>query len=367
MPDKDPAKWDYDDLRHGRDQTFLQVDQWRALLEEAGAERVISLPRATDVTGALGQQVIAARLKADRARLTADDVRAHLAERVPEAMVPTELQIVDALPLTANGKLDHATLRGWLPRAAQQRASAGGEPADDLERRVAVLWSEALGLERVAREQDFFALGGDSLIVAKLAGRLRDELPEAAHLEWDDLVRQILNRPTVAAALRAAAQRARGRRARSPGRRRGGARRAARRRRPAARARARGQRHARALPRADRRARRRPAARRPGGQRGGALPRRAARGPARPPRRPLRARAAGDRAHELPHRRLLHGRAAGHRGRPPADRGGGERGDADRDQQLHAAAADRRRPSPSTSSRASPTSSPSGSATPAST
>ncbi|MEV0424054.1 amino acid adenylation domain-containing protein [Streptosporangium canum] len=199
MPEKDPRKWDYEDLRKGRDQTFLGREEWLGLLTGAGADTTLCLPGPDDVTGPLGQNVFAARFKSDRARLGVAGLAEHLADRLPEYMIPSHTQVVDALPLTGNGKVDHATLRSWLPRAASGRAAAGGEPRDDLERRLAAVWAEVLGLARVDREEDFFELGGDSLVVAKLAARLREEVAETRELFWDDLVRQILHRPTVAA------------------------------------------------------------------------------------------------------------------------------------------------------------------------
>ncbi|SDL60726.1 non-ribosomal peptide synthetase [Nonomuraea jiangxiensis] len=199
MPEKDPRKWDYEDLRRGLDQTFLGRDQWLELLRAAGADVTLCLPEPHDVTGPLGQNVFAARFKADRAPLDVSSLAGHLARRLPEYMIPAHLQIADELPLTRNGKVDTATLRSWLPRAAASRASAGGPPRDDLERELAAVWAEVLDVPEVNRDDDFFDLGGDSLVVAKLAATLRDRVTAAAGVHWDDLVRHILHRPTVAA------------------------------------------------------------------------------------------------------------------------------------------------------------------------
>ncbi|MBB5077428.1 non-ribosomal peptide synthetase [Nonomuraea endophytica] len=199
MPDKDPRKWDYEDLRQGLDQTFLGRDQWLGLLREAGAGATVCLPGPGDVTGPLGQNVFAAQFKTDRRPLDVAGLAGHLARRLPDYMIPAHLQIVDELPLTANGKVDTATLRSWLPRAAATRASAGGPPRDDLERALAGVWAEVLGVDAVNRDDDFFDLGGDSLVVAKLAATLRERVPAAAEAHWDDLVRRILHQPTVAA------------------------------------------------------------------------------------------------------------------------------------------------------------------------
>ncbi|MEU4410178.1 amino acid adenylation domain-containing protein [Streptosporangium sp. NPDC023963] len=190
---------DYDDVRRGRDRTFITREEWLGLLAAAGAETLACLPEPADPLAPLGQSVFAARFPADREHVDLAELRAFLAERLPDYMIPSHIQVVDELPLTDNGKIDRTTLATLLPRTAGEAAPEGEEPRDDLEQRLAALWAELLGLPRVGRDQDFFALGGDSLLVTRLAGRVREELPEAGNFYWDSLVRQLVNQPTVAA------------------------------------------------------------------------------------------------------------------------------------------------------------------------
>ncbi|MEV6033895.1 amino acid adenylation domain-containing protein [Nonomuraea sp. NPDC052116] len=190
---------DYADVRQGRDRTFVTRDEWLDLLRGAGARTLACLPGPGDPLASLGQCVFAARFPDDRERIDLAELRAFLAERLPDYMLPTHVQVVDELPLTDNGKIDRARLRTLLPSTAGESTPGGEEPRDDLERRLAALWAELLGLPRVHRDQDFFALGGDSLLVTRLAGRVREELEEASGFYWDSLVRQLVNQPTVAA------------------------------------------------------------------------------------------------------------------------------------------------------------------------
>ncbi|MEO3801071.1 amino acid adenylation domain-containing protein [Nonomuraea sp. B1E8] len=190
---------DYADVRQGRDRTFVAREEWLDLLAAAGATTMACLPGPDDPLASLGQCVFAARFPADREHIDLAELRAFLGERLPGYMIPTHVQVVDELPLTDNGKIDRARLRSLLPRTAGESTPAGEEPRDDLERRLAALWAELLGLQQVGRDQDFFALGGDSLLVTRLAGRVREELPEAHNFYWDSLVRQLVNQPTVAA------------------------------------------------------------------------------------------------------------------------------------------------------------------------
>ncbi len=93
------------------------------------------------------------------------DLRAHLKEKLPEYMIPALFTFLEALPLTPNGKVD----RRALP--APDKAAAAREyvaPRDDKERFFCDLWQELLGLERVGVNDDFFELGGDSLLVIRV-------------------------------------------------------------------------------------------------------------------------------------------------------------------------------------------------------
>ncbi|MFK0132134.1 amino acid adenylation domain-containing protein [Streptomyces rubiginosohelvolus] len=121
----------------------------------------------------------------------AADLRAACTGRLPDYMVPTAFVALDRLPLTANGKLDRAALP--LPDADAGEPAAGRAPRTALEHLVARLYGEVLGRAPVAADEDFFALGGHSLLVTRLAGRVR------AELGLDIPVRTLFEAPTVAA------------------------------------------------------------------------------------------------------------------------------------------------------------------------
>ena len=103
----------------------------------------------------------------------------HLAQHVPEYMVPWRLMQLPAMPLSANGKLD----RKQLPQVEAQAAATGYvEPRNDAERCLARIWSEVLGVERVGVTDNFFELGGHSLLATRLASQIRHQLGVQIHL-----------------------------------------------------------------------------------------------------------------------------------------------------------------------------------------
>ncbi|MFE3685021.1 amino acid adenylation domain-containing protein [Streptomyces sp. NPDC059095] len=101
-------------------------------------------------------------------------LREHLAALLPAHMVPDRITSVAALPLNANAKVDRAALTELLSGAPRVSA-AHVPPEGPVEAAVATLWEQLLGTERVGRSDDFFALGGDSLLATRLLTRLKAE------------------------------------------------------------------------------------------------------------------------------------------------------------------------------------------------
>jgi amino acid adenylation domain-containing protein len=103
---------------------------------------------------------------------SAQSLRDFLKTRLPEHMVPYAYEKLEAFPLTVNGKVDRAVLP--VPRevvhASPERAST------PLEREIAGIWCEALGTEVVGLDDNFFDVGGDSLLLANVHGRMQREL-----------------------------------------------------------------------------------------------------------------------------------------------------------------------------------------------
>ncbi|WP_128984874.1 non-ribosomal peptide synthetase [Streptomyces roseicoloratus] len=100
-------------------------------------------------------------------------LRAHLAERLPEHMVPATVTPLDAFPLTAGGKVDRAALPE--PRAVPAAPAPGRRPPrTPAEQLIAAVWADVLGVPEVGADDNFFHLGGDSLTAVRVVGRVFD-------------------------------------------------------------------------------------------------------------------------------------------------------------------------------------------------
>ncbi|MEZ3179521.1 amino acid adenylation domain-containing protein [Streptomyces pimonensis] len=118
-----------------------------------------------------GERRLAGYLVGPAGPLDTAALRAALGERLPAYMVPSALAVLPRLPLTPNGKVD----RKALPKPDVVRVAGGAAAVrTDLERRIAEVWCEALGLERVGAEDNFFDAGGDSLRLTSVVATLRE-------------------------------------------------------------------------------------------------------------------------------------------------------------------------------------------------
>ncbi|MEM7584768.1 MAG: amino acid adenylation domain-containing protein [Acidobacteriota bacterium] len=115
-------------------------------------------------------------------------LRVFLADSLPEAMVPSKFVRLDAMPLTANGKVDRDNLPSPDEHSVEVPRRA---PKSATERTIAAIWKDILGLSIVGLDENFFDLGGHSLLMARIQRRLNKEL------ELDLAIVELFRYPTI--------------------------------------------------------------------------------------------------------------------------------------------------------------------------
>jgi amino acid adenylation domain-containing protein len=109
----------------------------------------------------------------DRARPSLDQLRDLVRSKLPEYMVPSAFVFMEALPLSANGKVDRRELPDLAESAGALRARPCLEPRTDLERELVEAWEEILGQRSIGVTDNFFEIGGDSLFAVRLMARIK--------------------------------------------------------------------------------------------------------------------------------------------------------------------------------------------------
>ena len=131
------------------------------------------------------------------AEVTGREIRDHLRPRLPRSAVPHRYVVLDAFPVTADGKIDRRALARLKSTGAQSAAIA---PRTPLERHVADVWTQVLGPGEFGVDDDFFEVGGSSLTAVRVVNRLRT--PDGGTLPLGTF----MDAPTIAATARALAQ-----------------------------------------------------------------------------------------------------------------------------------------------------------------
>jgi mycobactin phenyloxazoline synthetase len=143
---------------------------------EAALRRIpgVAIAVAAVVATSGGADILAAAVRAEDTRLTAEGVREALAELVPAHMIPRHISLLDHIPFTLGGKIDRHFVEGKLAAAVTGLAKPGHRaPSTPLQSALAAIVGDVLGVESVGVDDDFFALGGDSVLATQAVARIR--------------------------------------------------------------------------------------------------------------------------------------------------------------------------------------------------
>ncbi|MEU5883557.1 amino acid adenylation domain-containing protein [Spirillospora sp. NPDC047279] len=142
--------------------------------------------------GAATKKLVAYVVAAPGQSLEPEELRAYVRQNLPESMVPSAVVVLDQLPLTPNGKVDTKALPRPELTAAGSASTAYRAPRDEREETIAAVVADLLDVPRVGVDDDFFELGGNSLIAMRVVSRVRRVL------EVELPVRALFEAPTVA-------------------------------------------------------------------------------------------------------------------------------------------------------------------------
>lgn len=178
---------------------LLSRDEWRQSILDAGFSDFQVLAQPRTIADQLGFDVLMARGSATIRSFSDQALKTYLEQKLPTYMIPQDYVVLDTIPLTSNGKVDRRSLQ-TLWQVKSPTTSEYVAPQNAIQEILVAMWQELLNCDRVGIHDNFFALGGDSLIAAQVMTQVRENFQVEVSL------RQLFQEPTVAQLAAAIAQ-----------------------------------------------------------------------------------------------------------------------------------------------------------------
>lgn len=208
---------DFTDERAMHEEVFFDYAAWQTALSESAFTSTYLFPDEDNpkyhqgeqaVNQAFHQVVIWAQKHRFIEQVQPLALKQQLQNKLPTYMIPSSFTLLAQLPLTTNGKIDRRQLQNLLAKPINHDIASSsliGKSTTSVlsqsQQQVAAIWKEVLNLGEDASldpEDNFFALGGDSLLLARCIGILRKTIAGGEQLVWDSLLREMVAQPTLA-------------------------------------------------------------------------------------------------------------------------------------------------------------------------
>lgn len=188
---------DFEDFRKDNEQVFFEREQWENLFKVANIDVAVVYPSQNDTLSYVNQAVFVGQFSNDSSRVTTDELKEYVMRRLPQYMVPDTIDILEAIPLSKNGKINRNLLKEYVQFSTQVESQVGKPPHGKIEKSIAKIWKKALNRKHIWRDENFYEIGGDSLLAAQVVAAMREDIQEAKSLEWDALMLELLKNPTI--------------------------------------------------------------------------------------------------------------------------------------------------------------------------
>ena len=141
-------------------------------------------------------KVVAIVIPEENADVSEGIILDEMKQRLPKYMLPFAIEFANEIPCTNNGKIDRNAIQGLFSNARVRKVQGDiWQMENDLEKKVYMILVKALKVDRLSPNDNLFELGADSLIMAQIAGNVKETIG-LEQITFDELLRQILNNPT---------------------------------------------------------------------------------------------------------------------------------------------------------------------------
>jgi len=192
----------FTDERKDNHVIFTEKEKWRQKLRDAGFDVSVVLPEEDDPAADSGQTVFNC-IKEVRTSVNEENLKAFIAEKLPFYMIPDTVRIMENLPLNTNDKID----RNQLLKMTQEEVMNKKEKKvknmkrqdglNKIEEAVADIWKQVLGVSHIEKTDNFYSVGGDSLLIAQVVTKMKKDIKILEMVSWDKLMKEVLENPTL--------------------------------------------------------------------------------------------------------------------------------------------------------------------------
>lgn len=191
----------FEDERAKEEQTFFNRSQWENIIRSHDGEIAYQFPEKKSVLDLSGQTIYIAKFSGEYENIEKADIKQHLSQMLSPYMIPSELLVLPEIPLTeTNKKVDISSIRKLIENNENTNRNDSDTremPQTELEKEIARIWMQELKLESLGRDDNFYEVGGDSLLIAQVVGKIVEEVPAAKEWEWSALLTELMQSPTV--------------------------------------------------------------------------------------------------------------------------------------------------------------------------
>ena len=176
---------DYTDIRKDTNSALLDHKQWQELLVRHGHTVRNILREPAELLANVSQTIFAVTKAAVGTKIfNEESVKIELSERVPEYMIPKKIKCLNSFPLTTNGKINRREiLKQNEARLTVESQEVFERPETETEKKMCQVWQQVLG-NVAGRKENYFRLGGDSLLATILVGKIKEEFNITFNLEY---------------------------------------------------------------------------------------------------------------------------------------------------------------------------------------
>lgn len=190
----------FTDHRNNEIDVFTSKEKWIELIEKAGFNHHFTVPEDDDLLSECGQSVIFCQNKEAMSlrKMNVETIEKYMAAHLPQYMIPDQIEIIDQIPLTSNGKKDLKALEDLC----EKRMEAGNSKAlkeqfSNIEQQIATIWKSVLNIDCISKKDNFYYVGGDSLLITQVVSNMRESIKGLENVTWDELMHVALNNPTI--------------------------------------------------------------------------------------------------------------------------------------------------------------------------